>query len=189
MPKIQIRLAQADDASVMTDLVQSVLRATPHYPAWAREEESLRYDADTLMALIANPKALLVVAVIEGEIVGFAFGAFRDSGDLFLDWVGVAAHVRRSGVSLLLLRTIGSLAKQQGSREIRCEVNPMNGPSVAMIARAGYRSIGKRRMWAGIEHQEWRRRLRGRKTSASARGSFEKRSKQKEEDDSEFRSS
>jgi ribosomal protein S18 acetylase RimI-like enzyme len=154
-----VRSPRPADANGLAALIKRIVEATPYYPTSLRQEEQRRYSAKDVRLLISDPRSLVLLALEEERIAGFAVGTFVDRVELDLDWVGVDRASRRRGLASSLLAAVEQCAAQREVRRIVCEINPLNGPSRAMLVQSGYKPTGRTRTWAGVEHQEWSKEL------------------------------
>lgn len=102
---------------------------------------------ELLRAFLANPSNVLVVAVVEGEVVGMATGMAYVHPDkplsLFINEVGVSRRHQRRGIGRRLMSAILGWGRQRGCTEAWVATEVGN-----VAARALYRSGG------GVEDEE-----------------------------------
>ncbi|WP_334170122.1 ribosomal protein S18-alanine N-acetyltransferase [Zoogloea sp.] len=59
--------------------------------------------------------------------------------------ISVVAARQRGGLGCCLLGHFAELARESGARRLLLEVRPSNGPALALYARAGFQTIGRRK--------------------------------------------
>lgn len=59
--------------------------------------------------------------------------------------ISVVAARQRGGLGRCLLGHFAELARESGARRLLLEVRPSNGPALALYARAGFQTIGRRK--------------------------------------------
>ncbi len=114
---------------------------------------------EDLAALVELAALPLGIESSEGELVGFVLalapGAAYDSENfrffeqrgvdcLYVDRIVIAESQRGRGLGPVLYDRVFSLAREQGRREVTCEVNldPPNPGSLAFHARLGFVPVG-----------------------------------------------
>ncbi len=102
---------------------------------------------ELLSAFLANPANLLVVAVVEGQVVGMASGISYVHPDkplsLFINEVGVSSRFHRQGVGRQLVSRLLQTGEELGCTEAWVATELDNRP-----ARALYEALG------GVPDQE-----------------------------------
>ncbi|MFB9720859.1 ribosomal protein S18-alanine N-acetyltransferase [Planobispora longispora] len=87
-----------------------------------------------------------IVALVEGEIVGYAgLAAAGEQADV--QTIAVVAGQRRSGVGAAMLTELLAEAVRREAREVFLEVRADNPPAQAMYDRFGFEAIGVRRRY------------------------------------------
>ena len=102
---------------------------------------------------------LRFVALRDGEVVGWvAAGPIsqrRCYAGVVEHSVYVAAHERRRGIGLALMRTLIDAAEAAGVWTIQTGIFPENHASVTLHQRVGFRIVGRRERMAQL-HGVWR---------------------------------
>jgi phosphinothricin acetyltransferase len=102
--------------------------------------------AAELAALTASGRPVLV-AERGAEVVGWAkVAAYTDAHDYYAT-VGeatlyVARGARRTGVGAALLTALATAAEQAGYHKLVGKVMSVNGPSIGLLRRCGWREVG-----------------------------------------------
>nr|WP_068921218.1 ribosomal protein S18-alanine N-acetyltransferase [Planobispora rosea] len=87
-----------------------------------------------------------IVALVEGEIVGYAgLAAAADQADV--QTIAVVAGHRRAGIGAAMLTELLAEAVRRDAREVFLEVRADNPPAQAMYERFGFEAIGVRRRY------------------------------------------
>ena len=113
-------------------------------------ESSFRHGIYTYFAnrsLDSAPK--IVVAVADGEVVGFAEPKLVKIGGRVIGnilWIAIRPELRRKGVGLILVEECIKILSSDGASEIFVSVERDNPPAFAMFARAGFKRIGFREL-------------------------------------------
>ena len=98
-------------------------------------------DDHHLAAYLANPSHLLLIARVDGEVVGQARGIVHLHPDaepeLYVDNLGVAEAWRRQGIARQLMLTLHDLGRAAGCTETWVGTEPDNEPARALYAALG----------------------------------------------------
>lgn len=106
-----------------------------------------------LMNLLAQPRKTLLVAKVEGQVVGLILlvesvsqddPIYRPRRYLYVDELAVLAEFRRQGIGQLLMEAAEELAADQGIPTIELNVWEANPRALAFYERLGYRTIRRR---------------------------------------------
>jgi [ribosomal protein S18]-alanine N-acetyltransferase len=102
------------------------------------------WTARDMAEILALPGAFAVLAVVEGEPVGFLLGrsVLEDCEILSL---GVLADSRRSGHGRRLLRAAGEAALRRGARRLILEVSQRNAGAQAFYRAEGFATLAHRK--------------------------------------------
>nr|WP_255551274.1 GNAT family N-acetyltransferase [Granulicella sp. dw_53] len=118
-------------------------RATPEAPHWAEGE---------YRAAVADGnggvRRCLLVAEIEGRIVGFVVGKRAECGDEVvgeLESVAVSGAVRRRGVGRALCEAVVEWCRSEGARAVELEVRAESAGAIALYEGLGFVTTGRRR--------------------------------------------
>lgn len=98
-------------------------------------------DPERLAACVADPDRILLVAVLDGVVVGQVLAAFHRHPDkapeCYVDDLGVADSAQRQGIGTRLIDKIAEIAKAQGVEELWLATEETN-----QVARSFYEAIG-----------------------------------------------
>ena len=98
----------------------------------------------TFRGLLRRSDADLIVAELDGQIVGYAaFWAVLDQGEL--GNVSVASGWRRQGIGNRLVQTILNRARERSVREVYLEVRVSNLGAQSLYRAFGFAEVGRRR--------------------------------------------
>jgi ribosomal protein S18 acetylase RimI-like enzyme len=96
-----------------------------------------------LDAFLASPANHLVVAVVEGEVIGMASGIAYVHPDkplqLFVNEVGVSSRFHRRGIATRLVNALLGRGKEIGCQEAWVATEVDNGAARALYASLGFR--------------------------------------------------
>jgi [ribosomal protein S18]-alanine N-acetyltransferase len=129
--------------------VLAVERGEATAPHWAEAEYAAYLEAPGAMGLETGDAAqrLLLVAEVEGDVVGFAVGkvtAFGEERVGELESVAVAAAAQRRGVGRALCRAVLAWCVERRAREIELEVRSQSAGPRALYASLGFVAVGRR---------------------------------------------
>lgn len=92
--------------------------------------------------LLRNERKAMLVAEVEGRVVGFCHMRVRHQGGvLWLNFIGVEKGLRRLGVGQALLRRVQECAAAWGCMRVELDVVVRNAAAVAFYDCSGYRCI------------------------------------------------
>jgi aminoglycoside 6'-N-acetyltransferase I len=99
-----------------------------------------KIDADRLAACLAQQNHILLVAILDGRIVGQVLGMIHRHPDtpteLYIDDLAVSETVRRRGIATRMLKQLLSIGAESGCEEVWVASDTDNGP-----AKKFYRSL------------------------------------------------
>lgn len=93
--------------------------------------------------LLRSPSCSVVVAELEGGVLGYALVLFRKASQrarLYSIAVDSSAHA--AGVGRALLAAAERSARKRGATDMRLEVRQDNARAIALYEKAGYRRLG-----------------------------------------------
>ena len=93
---------------------------------------------------VARNGAHRLVAIREGDVIGFSIGFFR-SGEFHLADFAVRADLRRRGVGRAFLGRLLEIIKWRSVRIVTLEVRASNAPAIALYRDAGFQTVAVRR--------------------------------------------
>lgn len=122
-----------------TDLDQSfVYEMQKAFPV---EEENQLLDLEMMKTLVRNPKNMLFIGFVEGEIVAFVYGHDLDRMDkrkeFFIYEVATAEKFHRKGVMTKVFNLMKSELKSKGFENAWVLTNKSNLPAMAFYKSAG----------------------------------------------------
>jgi ribosomal protein S18 acetylase RimI-like enzyme len=135
--KPRIELARPEDLGVLVPLVMDF-----HQHAGIRVDTQQRGKALT-QALADNGPARILLAVDQGQVVGYAILSFGFSiefagRDAFVDELYVAPDRRGAGIGLQLLEEAERVAKANGVQALHLEAEHGNPRAADLYRRIGY---------------------------------------------------
>ena len=104
-----------------------------------------RLSRRSLRRLVASPSAVIILAEIDGNTIGYAVVLLR-RGTLAarLYSIAVAPELAGRRVGAGLLEAAENVARSQGRALMRLEVRTDNGPAIGLYQGAGYRIFGRK---------------------------------------------
>lgn len=104
---------------------------------------SMPWSEEAFFEELANPQAVIVVAVVDGEIAGFA--DMREvCGECYINNVGVLQRYRRKGLGKALMLSLEENVSD-AAEFISLEVRQSNKAAIAMYKQLGYIKVGVRK--------------------------------------------
>lgn len=100
-----------------------------------------RWTPDRVKRSISDRETVVLLATLQGEIVGFAIMKFGDL-EAHLHLLAVAPKQRRLGIGRAMIAWLEKSCHTAGMQHIRLEVRAGNEPARAFYERLGYRKLG-----------------------------------------------
>ena len=143
--QIKIRPAKEEEIEILLEFEKAIIETERPFDVTLKDEEIHYYD---LLELIRSPEAEVVVAEIDGQLVGSGYAQIRKA-DLFLKhthfaylgFMYVRPAFRGKGINQSLLEALISWAKAKGISEIRLEVYDENIVAKNAYLKAGFKPI------------------------------------------------
>jgi ribosomal protein S18 acetylase RimI-like enzyme len=120
-----------------------IRRITPHDTALFQQIADDVFDEPIvparLAAYLTNPANLMVLALIQGEVIGQVAAVVHHHPDkpteLYVDEVGVTPLFLRQGVAKQMMKEMIVWGKELGCEQAWLGTEPENGPARALYAR------------------------------------------------------
>lgn len=135
--------ADAAELAVLNDAAAPAVPITaPQDLAWLVGLAGLALGLERDGRLVGFVIAMLPAAAYDSE--NYRFFEARAVDHLYVDRIVIDAAERGMGLGAVLYGAVFAAARQQGRREVTCEVNlePPNPGSLAFHERLGFRSVG-----------------------------------------------
>jgi len=136
-----VRTAKVEEINTLLVFEQGIVKAERPFDATLKEGEIHYYD---LIALIESPIAEVVVAEIDGQLVGSGYALIKEAKPYqkhthyaYLGFMYVKPEFRGKGVNKAILEKLQQWAASKGIREVRLEVYDEN-----IIAKKAYEKAG-----------------------------------------------
>lgn len=137
-----IRPAKIEELPILLDFEQRLIEAErPMYITLKTDEKISYYDID---AYIKSDQTEVVVAEIEGEIVGSGYGQIRNRQDFFkqerLGYIGfifVVEEHRGKGISQKIIQYLYGWFETKNLEEVRLNVYTKNPSAIRAYEKAG----------------------------------------------------
>jgi len=127
-----LRLAHHTEAPAIAAMSRSLVE---HGLRW-------RWTPRRVRESVREIETIVLVATIDGELVGFAIMKFGDD-DAHLHLLAVDPRHRRRGIATELLNWLEAACRTAGMQSIRVEVRTTNRPARALYAGLGYDDLGQ----------------------------------------------
>jgi GNAT superfamily N-acetyltransferase len=143
--EIKIRPAKVEEIGTLLQFEKGIVDTERPFDITLKEGEIHYYD---LLELIRSPESEVVVAEINGQLVGSGYAQIRNA-DLFLKhthfaylgFMYVRPGFRGKGINQLLLGALIGWAKEKGISEIRLDVYDENIVAKSAYLKAGFKPI------------------------------------------------
>lgn len=143
MKNITVRPAQKDEIVTLLTFEQGIVTAERPFDSTLKEGEIHYYD---LIHLIESPEAEVVVAEIDGELVGSGYALIKEAKPYlkhthyaYLGFMYVKPRYRGQGVNKVILEALKQWSGSQNIREIRLEVYDDNTVAKKAYEKAGFK--------------------------------------------------
>lgn len=142
MKDLIIRPARIDEIEILREFEQGVIAAERPFDATLKDGQILYYD---LRKLIESPDAEVLVAEIDGALVGSGYALEKKAEDYlkhetyaYLGFMYVVPHQRGRGVNRAITDALLGWATKRGLTEIRLEVYIDNAAARKAYEKAGF---------------------------------------------------
>lgn len=142
MNEIITRKAQPSDLETLLFFEQGIVAAERPFDPTLKEGEIHYYD---LAKLIDDPDFAVIVAELNGEVIGSGYARAMQSKDYlkhdrhcYLGFMYVKPEYRGRGVNSKVLDALKQWTKSKGINELRLEVYNDNQPAVRAYEKAGF---------------------------------------------------
>jgi len=143
-PALVLRAATQDDLATLLAFEQAIIAAERPYDETLRAGEIHYYD---LAALLNAQEARVLVAELDGRIIGSGWAQLRDSvayvdhlRHAVLGFMYVVPDARGRGVNARIVDALAEWSRTQGVTELVLEVYAGNEPALRAYRRAGFRA-------------------------------------------------
>jgi len=144
LPIIQIRAATSDDLPILFRFQQGIVEAERPFDPTLKEGELQYHD---LPRIVDSPDSEIVVAMINGAIVGCGYGQIREAKSYlrhdrycYVGLVFVLPEYRGTGVNQTILNRLKAWSVSRGIFEMRLEVYADNVRAKRAYEKVGFRS-------------------------------------------------
>ena len=142
MNNIITRKAETSDLDTLLSFEQGIITAERPFDSTLKEGEIHYYD---LAKLIEDPNFAVIVAELDGEVIGSGYARITPSKDYlkhdrhcYLGFMYVKPEHRGKGVNKLVLEALKQWTKSQGINELRLEVYNDNQSAIKAYEKAGF---------------------------------------------------
>jgi N-acetylglutamate synthase-like GNAT family acetyltransferase len=144
-----IRRATVEDVPALHALIESAYRGDSARRGWTHEADMLggqRTDEDALIEMLADPTQRILVAEIEGALVGSVQVQNRDGGRAYLGQLAVDPGQQAGGIGSRLIEAAEALAVSEFNASImEMTVIVQRAELTAYYVRRGYSETGEMR--------------------------------------------
>lgn len=119
MPKVIIRKPSVVELPPLNHLfVKATQKQFTYFPESFRKEVINEHSIWKLFLGIVDPRRVILVAIIGGEIIGYAIGAKPATGPAQLFWLYVEPDHRGANIGLSLLSRMLKILSEKGAKTI-----------------------------------------------------------------------
>jgi ribosomal protein S18 acetylase RimI-like enzyme len=144
--EINIRPAKEEEIEILLEFEKGIIETERPFDITLKKDDEIHYY--NLLELVRSPESTVVVAEIDGQLVGSGYAQIRKA-DLFLKhthfaylgFMYVKPAFRGKGINQLLLETVISWVKAKGISEIRLEVYDENVVAKNAYLKAGFKPL------------------------------------------------
>lgn len=142
MEQITTRKAQLSDLEILLTFEQGIIKAERPFDPTLKDGEIHYYDIEWM---IATPHVEVIVAEINGELIGSAYARIEDSKiylkhpkHAYLGFMYVKPEHRGKGVNNVIIEALKQWVISRGVTEMRLEVYNENLPAIKAYEKAGF---------------------------------------------------
>ncbi|MEO6684003.1 MAG: GNAT family N-acetyltransferase [Ginsengibacter sp.] len=139
---IHIRPAKMDDLPKLLDFEQGVISAERPFDPFIKEEKVTYYD---LKNLIESAESEILVAEIDGKIIGSGYAQIReskpywkDNSFVYLGFMYVDPSFRGKGINRKIIEELKNWARSKNIPELRLEVYTKNEAAIRAYEKSGF---------------------------------------------------
>lgn len=141
--------------------IKEIISPLSIYSQDARTTEINKYNSDTLWTFVSNKGRCNLVAIDNGEVVGFLFGVV-DAHVMFISWIGMKDKYTRSGHMESLWSMMEEWGRQHNIHKVWCDTNQLNVPAITFMQKMGMTNCGDlKNFWYGHDYFLWEKQLHG----------------------------
>ena len=134
------------DAPAFSKLAKRIILESPDYSDTTKKECIHCFSIKKIKSDLKDKTILLIAAKNKGKPVGFSRGHFEDgiaTGIFWLQWLGIDAAYRRSGIADEMLSSLTKKlkTKKYGTHKIVCVIRPENNASMSLFKKNKYRKL------------------------------------------------
>ncbi|MBX7054521.1 MAG: GNAT family N-acetyltransferase [Pyrinomonadaceae bacterium] len=140
--QIVIRDAEVDDLDRLLDFEQGVIETERPFDPSLKRENTRYYD---MAAMIAAPHIRVVVAELDGELIGSGYARIEDSKPYlthdrhsYMGFMFTVTEHRGKGVNQKIIEALEQWSLSQGVTEMRLEVYADNLAAIRAYEKIGY---------------------------------------------------
>lgn len=140
--QIVIRKGVVEDLPKLLEFEQGIIEVERPFDVTLKDEKISYYD---IHELILSPIADVIVAEMNGELVGSGYVLIKEAKDYFkhtqygyLGFMFVAPEARGKGVNGLIIEEMKAWCKERGIYEVRLEVYSENKGAIRAYEKVGF---------------------------------------------------
>lgn len=147
--RMRIREAGAGDIASLLPLIEGAYRGEGSRRGWTTEADLLagqRTDPEMLAEIISDPAQAILMAEVDGDLVGSVLMADRGEGKGYLGMLSVDPARQAGGIGKALVKAVeAGVVERFGARRIEMQVFWQRDSLIAWYERMGYRRTGETR--------------------------------------------
>ena len=142
MQHLSIRPATLNDLPTLLQFEQGIINAERPFDSTLKTENTSYYD---LPAMIASPQVALLVAELDGKIIGSGYARvetakpyLKHKQHAYLGFMYVLPAYRGQGVNMAVMEALEAWTRLQGITELRLDVYYENEAAVKAYEKVGF---------------------------------------------------
>jgi ribosomal protein S18 acetylase RimI-like enzyme len=157
MNTVRIRNARYDDIQKILTLLVDTFRQYRRYYTEEAFAHAILLSSDEIRKRLADPKKLVIVAVIKNRIIGTITASFQDDKQVHLQSMGVLPDFQGFGIGHLLLEKIERITREKKYKRIYFECFEPLKKSIELYEKCGYKKTGKTIPFYGVTFLEMKK--------------------------------
>lgn len=156
---MEFKILDYSDAFSTTQCVKEILSPLTIYSEYARKHEINKFNSKNLWEFIGDTSRYNLVAVENGEVVGFLFGVV-DAYVMFVIWIGMKEDYRNSNHMKTMWEMMEDWCIKNNINRVWCDTNQLNIPSIKFVEKMGYKMCADlKNFWYGHDYFLWEKTL------------------------------
>lgn len=158
---MEIKTLQYTHVFSAAQCVSDVISPLPFYSEFARQKEIEKFNSDNLWTFVKDTDRCNIIAVEDGNIIGFLFGVV-DASVLFVMWIGIKQPYQRLGHMRSLWFRMEEWCREKNIHRVWCDTNQLNVPAISFMQQMDMNQCGNlKNFWYGHDYFLWEKTIDG----------------------------